>query len=165
MRYTEEYLKQLRDFLEYDSNIGELIWKQDYSKFKKGTVAGSINGQGYRMVSFNKLSTGAHRIIWFLIYGSFPDGIVDHINRKRKDNRLENLRNISVGENNQNIDVMSRVGLGRLVGASFCKTKNKWQAKIRLNYKTTFIGYFDTEEEAHNAYLAKKREIHTASNI
>ena len=37
---------------------------------------------------------------------------------------------------------------------------NKWRASIRINTKPIHIGYFDTEEEAHQAYLQAKEKYH-----
>jgi len=40
------------------------------------------------------------------------------------------------------------------------KTCNKWQAQIFRNGEFIYIGLFDTEEDAHNAYIKKKLELH-----
>ena len=53
---------------------------------------GSIDHDGYLIIKVKKHQFKAHRIDWLLNYGSFPDGELDHINRIRTDNRIENLR-------------------------------------------------------------------------
>ncbi len=37
--------------------------------------------------------------------------------------------------------------------------KKRWEARIRNNYKTIIIGYYDTEDKAHEAYLKYKKEL------
>lgn len=45
-----------------------------------------------------------------------------------------------------------------LIGVSFAKKVNKYQSNVSINNKQTFLGYFDSELEAHNAWLKAKRE-------
>jgi hypothetical protein len=46
-----------------------------------------------------------------------------------------------------------------LQGTSYCKTKKKWKAQLQSNKMKINLGYFDTEQEAHEAYLSKKKEL------
>jgi len=71
--------------------------------------------------------------------------IVDHINGNGLDNRRCNLR---VCNNQQN---MANMGIyNQYKGVS--KYKNKWRARIKVNYKEFHVGYFNTEREAARAY-------------
>jgi hypothetical protein len=36
----------------------------------------------------------------------------------------------------------------------------KWVANISVDYKTVIIGYYETAEEAHAAYLDAARRLH-----
>ena len=53
---------------------------------------GVLDKDGYLRLKIKKKVFLAHRIVWFLNNGQFPDGEIDHINRIRTDNRIENLR-------------------------------------------------------------------------
>lgn len=75
---------------------GELI-RDD----RKGS-SGSIDKDGYLIIKIKGKQFKAHRIVWFLCKGKFPDGVIDHINRVRTDNRIENLRDVSQAENVKN---------------------------------------------------------------
>jgi hypothetical protein len=78
--------------------------------------------------------------------------VVDHINHNPADNRLENLRWATYQENNRN-----RQGK---VGICFVKSRGKYQAQISINNHNTFLGRYNTPEEAHAVYEAKARELH-----
>jgi hypothetical protein len=45
----------------------------------------------------------AHRLVWFVTYGKFPNGDIDHLNGDRSDNRIENLRDVTRRANLQNV--------------------------------------------------------------
>lgn len=53
---------------------------------------GSLDKDGYLIIKVKGKQFKAHRIVWLLNYGRFPKKEIDHINRKRTDNRIENLR-------------------------------------------------------------------------
>jgi hypothetical protein len=77
---------------------------------------------------------------------------LDHINGIRNDNRIENLRSVTRSQNQWN----------RLTAKGYYwdKSKNKYKAHIKFNDKRKFLGLFETEEEARNAYLAAKQIYH-----
>ena len=98
-----------------------------------------------------------HRLVWFAhnqdwdIFDSSMDNSIDHRNQNKKDNRIANLRKATHSENKQNQDVK---------GCYFVESMNKWKSQININGKVKHIGYYDTYEEAHEAYLAEKRIHH-----
>ena len=55
--------------------------------------------------------------------------------------------------------VDARLGIDPTVkGYSWNNQKNKWGARIKINQKIIHLGFFDKEEDAHNAYLVAKRK-------
>jgi hypothetical protein len=80
------------------------------------------------------------------------DLIVDHIDRNPKNNKLENLRYITTQQNSFNRGAK---------GYSYRKNINKWVGCLRVNGETIYLGVFDTELEAKNAYLESKLKYHT----
>lgn len=96
---------------------------------------------------------GVHRLIL-----AAPRGrIVDHINRDRLDNRRENLRFCTIGQNLRNS--RKRTGANPYKGVTKAQY-GKWRAQIFLNYHYHFIGNFTTPEEAARAYDEVARAIH-----
>ncbi len=53
---------------------------------------GSYDKDGYLILKIKGKQFKAHRIVWLLVNGEFPKSEIDHINRNRTDNRIENLR-------------------------------------------------------------------------
>jgi len=89
--------------------------------------------------------------------GEKPEGYqTDHINSIRTDNRLENLQYITPQQNTQKRKTMN----GRNV-KGYSLTKNgKYDAQIKVDYKTFHLGAYDTEEEARQAYKDAKLKYH-----
>ena len=92
-----------------------------------------------------------------------PKRYLDHINGVRNDNRIENLREATNTENQQNRKKANVTNQFGLLGVS--KTRNRWRAEISINNRKIYVGIFATPEEAHVAYLAKKREVHPFQTI
>lgn len=84
---------------------------------------------------------------------------VDHINGNSLDNRRENLRIATVGQNLRNTKKRTTNTSG-YKGVCWIKKLGVWRAKIKYNHHTYNLGYFKTPEEAYAAYCAKGRELH-----
>jgi len=95
---------------------------------------------------------GAKLYIHHLIVGKPPTGYVtDHISRDALDNRSANLRIVTKQSNHFNTSAR---------GYYWDKFHGKYQARIKFNGKRTFLGYYDTAEEARAAYNDAKPVHH-----
>lgn len=92
-------------------------------------------------------------------YGHWPKGHLDHINRDRTDNRIENLRDITPAENQHNSNVLKNNTSG-FRGVNWSSDMGKWVAKICINRKQIYLGAFKRVEDAANAYLSASKELH-----
>lgn len=148
---------RLLEVLDYDPETGIFKWKVAISNFvKPGSRAGRVREDGYRAISFGERLYTAHRLAWFYVNGVWPADMLDHINRDRDDNRIANLRGATRGQNMQNRAVSSD-NLSGLKGVQKGKW-NRWTARITVGGKRKRIGWFDTPEEAHAAYLAAAKQ-------
>ena len=66
---------------------------------------GSLDKDGYLILKVKERQFKAHRIAWLLNYGTFPKREVDHIDRNKTNNRIENLRESNRREQNLNKDI------------------------------------------------------------
>ncbi len=89
-------------------------------------------------------------MIWFLVHGVWPTCDIDHINGNRSDNRLHNLRLATRSQNNHNRHAPRAAIHGK--GVTFHKASGRFRAYLNINHKQISFGYFDTVEEAKDAY-------------
>ena len=153
---TQAELKQL---LHYDPETGLFTrLTSPTQKIKIGDIAG-FKCNGYIRITLNYKSYAAHRLAWLYVYGSFPKNQIDHINQDRSDNRINNLRDVTVQQNafNLPLKVTNKHGY---TGIEWHKNMQKYRAQIKINYKSKHLGYFDCPKEAHQAYLKAKAELH-----
>ena len=142
---TQERLKKL---LDYDPETGEFTWIKPPKNrsYLLGTVAGSKFSVGYIYIKIDTHSYRAHRLAWLYMYGAWPNSILDHINGNKTDNRISNLRVVTITSNNLNIAKANKQNKLKVRGVT--KFRNKFRVKVRNNH----IGCFDTIEEAAAAY-------------
>lgn len=101
----------------------------------------------------------AHRAIWFLHYGEWPKGEIDHINMDRTDNRLENLRDVTHAENLKTRRHAGPRRLGCGAGVMFHKRRQRWVARISIHGKVHHLGTFRDHEAALAARACAESEI------
>ncbi|HCI1792470.1 TPA: HNH endonuclease [Pseudomonas aeruginosa] len=147
---TQERLKEL---LSYDAATGEFTWMvRKGSRALPGAAAGSNDGQGYVRIAIDGCRYRAHRLAWLYCYGKWPAAQVDHLNHRRDDNRLSNLREVSHSENQRNASLCRRNTSGEL-GISLEISRQKWRVLISIDGtgKRKHIGYFSSIEDARSA--------------
>ena len=134
----------LREAFQYSPETGEILNKFRRGKATAGTTAGSKRKDGYIQILFNYKRYLAHRVAWKMHTGEEPPVHIDHINRDPSDNRWCNLR-----ESDPWLNQGNRVsGRGtNLPGAK--RNGRRWCAKCVEGH----LGQFDTEKEAHDAYV------------
>lgn len=153
---TQELLKEICD---YDPVFGTLIWKQSGRKRRVGYKVGSLGNHGYLETSINYNRYLVHRLVWLWHTGHFPVEHTDHINHNKQDNRIENLRSVTNGQNNYNQSKRKKPTTSKYRGVSWCKAKRKWKASIQVAGIYKFIGYYTDEKSAAiawNTYAANK---------
>lgn len=160
--------ERLRDLFDYRED-GQLVRKVSRgrgaksSRWKAGTTIGHMTTGGYILASVDYSIYKLHRLIWLWHYGSFPGKHLDHIDGNPSNNRIENLREVNCAENMQN---QRRPRINNKLGfQGVYQVNQRYRAVLTTNKKATHIGYFDTPEEAHQAYLMEKRKQHSFGTI
>jgi hypothetical protein len=159
--------EEVRQLLDYDPSTGVLLWKErPESHFRGGANSASAyasmwnsrhagkkagcHKDGYISIGINRRVLKAHRVIWLMVHGEWPDGEIDHINHIRDDNRLENLRVVTRRDNQLNHPLRSNNTSGR-VGVRRCKKTNKWVASIGTGPTYEHLGMFVDFDDASAA--------------
>jgi hypothetical protein len=147
---------KITDYLSYNEITGEFIWiKSTSNRCKIGKKAGCLDKHGYVVIRFNNKLYKAHRLAWLFFYNCEPE-IIDHINRDRKDNRIINLRSVSMKENGLNKSI-AKNNKTKKTGVSYCNFYKKYVSYIDIDGKRKNLGYRKSLKEAIE--LRKKWEI------
>jgi len=138
----------------YRNGVVEKFWKKGWK-----VVENVDNFCGYNRFRINDKKVLRHRLIAFCFLGlnnivgkSGGHNCIDHINGDKIYNHIDNLRITTPQGNNQN-----RKGVK---GYNWSKRDKKWNAKITLNNKKIYLGLYNTEEDARQAYLTAKLKYH-----
>jgi hypothetical protein len=103
----------------------------------------------------NQVKVFLHRVI----AGPAGNLFVDHINGDPLDNRRANLREATNSQNQMN--ARKRKGsASALKGVTWNKAVGKWQAQIKRDKRQVYLGLFESETAAHDAYCAAAAELH-----
>ena len=92
----------LRATLIYHSDTGLFTRALTRGSLLAGSSAGSLNRAGYWQIGVCGRTYTAQRLAWYYKHGTWPSGDIDHINRDKLDNRINNLRVLSRAENLRN---------------------------------------------------------------
>ena len=156
----EHDAKTLNNLLRYEPLTGRLywlprsralftsdrLWKTWNTNFAGKPALIYIQHSGYFAGQVLQTMYMAHRIIWCMMTGKWPNKI-DHINGDPSDNRWINLREATLTENQQNrrIGKNNRSGV---MGVRWNKKSQKWRATITANKEQIHLGSFSSFESA-----------------
>lgn len=157
----------LRECVLFDGDTGVMIWRKRPPRFFKAgclpqevscaawnaryagkAVLPRVDRHGYSVISFFNRPIFLHRAAWAIYYGEWPNGEIDHINGRRSDNRIGNLRVASRQENMRN----RRIRHDHPLGFGVYPTKTgRWRAQIGVCGKAKYLGEWPTFEQAVSA--------------
>ena len=135
------------------------IWRDKFKKKKYwGTLALNSDKVGYYVCSINAKKFKHHRVVYFAhnqnwdILDSSQLNMIDHIDQTKNNNHISNLRVATKQQNNWNMK--------NVKGYYWNKSCKRFQAFIHLNHKCIYLGLYQKEEDARNAYLEAKKIYH-----
>lgn len=167
----------VRQLLIYDPETGKLFWKERPEWLVKSDrqstrqrIARNWNARhvgveafttvcrkrgGHLIGTISCVHFYAHRVIWAIVYGRWPDGEIDHINGNPSDNRITNLRIVTSAENSQNTSIYRNNKTGHH-GIWWDEKRRKYQAYITINGVRKSLGrYTDIDEAIKRRCLAE----------
>lgn len=147
-------VERLHELFDYDPQTGSLVRKVTTSQnARKGAIAGHMCSHGYLNVWVDGVRYKVHRLVWMYHRSKMPIGIIDHINRVRSDNRIENLREADAGINAINSGIRS----DNTTGIKCVKWHSRdavFQARCTRNKVVYNLGSFKSADAAGAAVSA-----------
>lgn len=151
-----------KECLSYNRETGDFYWKERplshfankrafgiFNSHYAGKKAGTLRGDGYVVIQISGRLITAHRLAWCFVHNTQPK-LIDHKNRIKSDNRIDNLREATVTQNNWNVGKRSNNKSG-VKGVCWKKRGSKWAAVITVNKKKVHLGLFESLDEAAKA--------------
>lgn len=151
---TQEIVRLLFD---YEPETGVMTRKIGRSgcKGQAGEKLTRLNDNGYLCVRVGSQTLPVHRVIWLWFYGYYPENLIDHVNRVRDDNRIINLREVSIVCNSRNRTV-NKTSASGIKGICFRESLGKYQPYISVGRKYYLGNFTDLTEAVCHRYAAEQ---------
>lgn len=148
----------LGQWFRYEEDLGGLAWRKSPSRrVQAGERAGYLNPEGYIRIAVGEFRFLEHRAVWLLTEGEDPGAAtVDHINRKRADNRRTNLRLADPSQQTSNQGPRCDNTSGHR-GVS--RRRAGWEAYLTIRGKRQYLGTFARIEDAIAARAAAEARL------
>ena len=146
--------ERLREVLDYDPETGVFTWRVRLNpRSKMDRPVGMKGGyqKKYLLASVDGRKYLLHRLAWLYMTGTWPAGECDHRDLNPANNKWENLRESTRGENGCNRGTQKNNTSGQK-GVSWHKHTGKWRASIKVDGRSIHLGVFQTFDAAANAY-------------
>lgn len=143
-------IEEAKRLLNYDPETGIFTRKVSIKGRNAGEVAGGPNDKGYIVITVSGVRIKAHHLAWAFVYGEYHNGELDHKDRNRANNAINNIRPATRSQQIQNRDCSSHNTSGAI--GVYQIPSGRWRARIGVNNKYIHLGYFDTIYEASRVY-------------
>lgn len=162
-KYRKIPAHRLPDLLDLKPD-GSLFWKprpgqKSWNTKHAGKRAFTArNIKGYLIGTIESCPVLAHRVVWAMTNGRWPDMEIDHIDGNIHNNHPDNLREVTSAVNSRNMARFSTNTSG-FTGVRQHSDTKKWGASIKAGGKTIHLGYFRTSSEALAARRGAERVL------
>lgn len=159
-------MERAQELLRYCPETGAFFFRKNIGNVKAGQQAGCTRSDGYVLIGVDGVTHYGHRLAWLFTHGAYPpdDKEIDHVDGNPSNNKASNLRLASRQDNARNgRKKRNRKASSKYKGVCHagrrCNLRKPWTASIKINGKRIRIGEFQTEEEAHAAYVEAAQRI------
>lgn len=121
-------------------------------------VFGKVYSHGYRVGRFHGTNIKNCDMVWIYHNGPIVGDLVDHIDRVKHNDKIQNLRIATTVQNQWNTG--SYGGRSGYKGVDYSASKRKWRARYKNHGKRFHVGWFHTELEAAVAYDKAVEHLH-----
>lgn len=163
--YRDIPVTEVREILCYDSISGRLTWrfrdrylfkterqfKTWNARFSGREALSSLSKRGYLAGKIFGIPCKAHHAAWAMHHGEWPSSEVDHIDRDKTNNSIDNLRVVDRSQNCMNRSC-HKGSTSKYKGVSYKKSIGKWHSQIQHNKQSIHLGYYNNEIDAAEAY-------------
>lgn len=162
----KEESKIIKENYRYNPETGR-VWKREVIKGKdRWSLADKVKQKGYRNVRITQIkrTLRAHRVAYFLHEGVWPELLIDHIDRKKDNNKWDNLRQVTPKQNSLNSEQQGKLqkwikpdGSFRevpMVGEytmhlRYRESQDRWLLETKEGKTTIYLRGFKTEKAAN----------------
>lgn len=150
----------LAETFSYCPETGVLTWKNSKRAYKNGCEAGRVItdlwGKSYRYVPCGGFKFMAHRIIWAIVKGQWPEHQIDHCDGNGLNNKIDNLRHATNQQNGMN--QKKRTPASGHTGVRWHKGGKKWNARIKAEGREISLGLYVNIDDAVAARKAAEKK-------
>jgi hypothetical protein len=151
-------LDDMKKDLFIDLDKQEITRLSTGNKLKFFFIGSKKQTSRYYGITFKRKSLLVHRLFFYWHHGYLPK-LIDHKDTNKLNNNIKNLRELDSLGNGRNRNKSEKKSSSKYKGVCWDKEKRKWRAILGLNMKLLFLGYFDDEDDAGQAYNDKIREL------
>ena len=151
-------MERVRELFDYLPDTGQLVRKTTVGRrpsTKAGTIVGYPDSSGYLQVMVDWWQRPVHLVIWVWHHGYEPENLIDHRDRNKQNNCIENLREVSSQCNMRNIGSNCRSATG-VKGVRWCNTSKAWIVTIASDKLRTIKRTPDFTEAVCHRYAAEQ---------
>lgn len=148
-----EWLKEIIDYQD-----GVLSFRKSRGGISAGSPLGYESPNGYLHVRLLGILYPVHRVVWKLHHGTDPE-FIDHADGDKKNNSIDNLREVTRTQNNRNAS-LSKANTTGFTGVCYAKREGMYRAEIYAEGKRTSLGYHEDIKDAVFAYNEACEKLH-----
>lgn len=153
--------ERVRELLNYDPETGVFTRRTRGRGIPLHGRAGSNAGAGYLHMRVEGCTYMLHRLAWLHYYGEWPKHNIDHIDRDRSNNAIQNLRDVRQTINKQNCVYAPNGSTGeRNIWYGERRGRMRYRVSIKAQGRRPLQRWFDTLDEAIVARDAAIADFH-----